>query len=74
MAEEYVICYRRPDGYIEHETAKTLPSAFGKVAHLAHDYPQIWVRVNPGGAIVLVRDRIGYLQRPSRPSRSNPHG
>lgn len=61
---EYVICFRRPDGYVETESASNLASMFGKVAHLAHDYSQVWVREDPGGAIVLVWDREGAMTRP----------
>lgn len=60
----YTICYRRRDGGVETIEAKNAASLGGHLAHLMYDYPAIWVRQNPGGAIVLVYDKSGELDRP----------
>jgi hypothetical protein len=62
---QYRICYRRwPNGPVEMQDSKNLPSLMGTLAHLAEDYSEIWVRDLTGGAIILVYDRAGRLSRP----------
>lgn len=60
----YTICYRRGDGQVETEDRDSLASVMGVLGHLTHDYSEIWVRQKPGGAIVLVYDADGGLDRP----------
>ena len=60
----YVINFRRGDGFIDQIEAKNEASLGGHLAHLMYDYESIWVRKNPGGAVVLVYDKRGSLNRP----------
>lgn len=60
----FTICYRRGDGNVETVQAKNEASLGGHLAHLLYNYPAVWVRRKPGGAIVLVYERSGGLDRP----------
>ena len=62
----FVINYRQQDGRVEQTEAKNEASLGGHIAHLMYDYSVFWVRENPGGAIIMIYDKYGSMNRPSR--------
>lgn len=57
----FVICYDRGDGHVQTDERETLVSVMGVLGHLTEHYGSIWVRENPGGAVVLRFEREGGL-------------
>lgn len=67
---QYIINFRRQDGFVDQIEAANEASLGGHIAHLMYDYEEFWVRENPGGAIVMVYEKRGSLNRPSRGGRA----
>ncbi|QDH50409.1 hypothetical protein [Caulobacter phage KcrB] len=60
----YRIFYRAPSGRIETDDRPSMASVLGVLQHLIYDYEEVWVRETPSGAIILVYDGTGALNRP----------
>lgn len=62
----YVVSWRRPDGHVESQDAVDNCSMLLILLQKMNHFKSVWVRESCGGAIVLVYDAYGNLQRPPR--------
>lgn len=61
----FVVSWRLPDGHVQSKAVPDTCSMLLTFQHAMTYHKSVWVREDPGGAIILVYDAYGNLLRPS---------